>query len=302
MSKEDEDHRYIYLNIAMELCDGTIDDFVKGTKLFPGLTKKGIMIDTAKALTYLHSGNIVHKDIKPTNVLLSNKSCAAKLADFGIAKTVSANQTFTNPRSGTPLWTAPEIIDVTRKDERLKPGIDIFSLGLVYYYLHKGVALFGNDELNIVNGKHLSLTDTLPGDDSLQDLITAMIQNVAKDRISSSNILSHPYFWDDSKIMDYFREVKDTVADKTNSNGKELNDKAERDISNIIGGQSWIIKLPDELRDYFTKKNMSKRPYKDTFPELVMCIRNWARQSFLPDSYVNNCSSIYFTIFYFIKS
>ena len=81
------------LDIVMELCDGTIIDFCENNSRFPKFNVKGIMRDTAEGLQYLHNESIIHKDIKPGNVLLSNKSGRAKLADFGISKQVPEGQT-----------------------------------------------------------------------------------------------------------------------------------------------------------------------------------------------------------------
>lgn len=51
--------------------------------------RKYIMYQTIKAMKYIHSGEIVHRDLKPSNILL-NEECQAKIADFGLARSIAA--------------------------------------------------------------------------------------------------------------------------------------------------------------------------------------------------------------------
>ena len=178
-----------FMDIVMERCDGTIVHFLADSTNFPGIRKQAIMRNMASGLEFIHSHGIIHKDIKPDNVLLSNKDGQAKLTDFGISKEMEIDQTsVTNTSSCTNLWAAPEIIDPNRKDERLRPSIDIFSMGLVFYHL-------------ITEAYPTAITGQSPYDEdqlrgkptSLRNLIDAMTHDKSKSRISAEDVLDHPY-------------------------------------------------------------------------------------------------------------
>ncbi len=101
----------------------------------------GIMGDVAKALGYAHAEGIVHRDIKPDNILLSGG--AATVADFGIAKALSSSRqqesgealTSLGMSLGTPAYMAPEQV---AGDPNTDHRVDIYSLGCVTYEMLTG--------------------------------------------------------------------------------------------------------------------------------------------------------------------
>jgi eukaryotic-like serine/threonine-protein kinase len=100
----------------------------------------GILRDVARALSYAHAHGVVHRDIKPDNVLLSGGT--AVVADFGIAKAIdvartagSAILTGTGVSIGTPAYMAPEQL---AGDANVDERVDIYSLGTLAYELLTG--------------------------------------------------------------------------------------------------------------------------------------------------------------------
>ena len=79
-----------------------------------------------EGLDYLHKLNIVHRDIKGLNLLLT-KEGKLKIADFGVAVNISENQK-TLSAGGSPYWMAPETV---KGQEVINPKIDIWSLGCI---------------------------------------------------------------------------------------------------------------------------------------------------------------------------
>jgi serine/threonine protein kinase len=87
-------------------------------------------------LVYLHSQNVVHRDIKGANIL-TTKDGVVKLADFGVAKQFSET-TKQSSVVGTPYWMAPEIINIEEQNANTTPACDIWSLGCTIIELLTG--------------------------------------------------------------------------------------------------------------------------------------------------------------------
>jgi tRNA A-37 threonylcarbamoyl transferase component Bud32 len=125
---EDEEEAYI----SAELLTGpTLKDFVEKGPPMPAEIAACFGIVIAKALAAAHAKGIVHRDVKPENVLL-HEDRTAKLTDFGIAQMVDAQSfTATGQILGSPGHMAPEQI----QGGAIGPRTDVFSLGTVMYFL-----------------------------------------------------------------------------------------------------------------------------------------------------------------------
>ncbi|MDT8395091.1 MAG: serine/threonine-protein kinase [bacterium] len=125
--------------IAMEFVDGLeLKEALAVAGTLEPMTAVRIGISLCKALSYAHERGIVHRDVKPGNVMLSAQG-SVKLADFGIVLVSgSADLTTTGQVIGTPSFMSPEQI----KGEPVGPPSDIFSLGVVLYETLTGVKPF----------------------------------------------------------------------------------------------------------------------------------------------------------------
>lgn len=101
--------------------------------------------DIASALEHAHGWNIVHRDVKPANILIENSTGIAKLADFGIVKAPWTAMTHEGDTLGSPGYMSPEQIEGAALDERA----DLFCLGIVLY--------------RMLSGRHPFLRDTVMG-------------------------------------------------------------------------------------------------------------------------------------------
>jgi len=129
--------------MAMELLDGeNLDAFTKRENLLPLKQILEIMALTADALDYAHDHGVIHRDVKPGNIMLL-KNMNIKVTDFGIAKAVSSSHTKSGVILGTPNYMSPEQINGKTLDGRS----DVFSLGAVFFQLLTGSLPFQGQNL-----------------------------------------------------------------------------------------------------------------------------------------------------------
>ncbi len=153
----------------LELCAGTLTDYCEDKYKGPELPPDGIVLyQIANGLHYIHSRNLVHRDVKPDNILISiTTPVQMKLSDFGFVKKISPQGTFTQSGlKGTEKWMAPEILKLMEDDEiteypRGSIQSDTFAAGCVFFYfLTRGKHPFGKSFQiggNILKNKPIEL-------------------------------------------------------------------------------------------------------------------------------------------------
>lgn len=150
-----QDHETIY--IAMEYLDGVPLDAVMDGQKFTPEEIVDIGVQVAVALDYAHQKGIVHRDIKPPNIICTADG-TVKVTDFGIARIEDAagqQQTRAGEILGTPLYMSPEQVSGLTVDGRS----DIYSLGLILYELATGHRPFKGTNLTTI---FKAITNDLP--------------------------------------------------------------------------------------------------------------------------------------------
>jgi len=149
-----EDHDLAY--IAMEFLKGkNLSGHTDPENLLPLPRVLDIMIQCAEALEYAHGEKVVHRDIKPGNIMFDAATGRAKITDFGIARITDASRTSTGTVLGTPNYMSPE----QAVGEHVDGRSDLFSLGVVLYQLATGWLPFQAESMasllyQIVNAPH----------------------------------------------------------------------------------------------------------------------------------------------------
>jgi len=154
-----EDQRVAYL--AMEYFEGKpMSHYAQVGRLLPPHVVIEVMARAAEALHYAHSQNVVHRDVKPANLLYDAAHDRLKLTDFGIARLTDSSRTRTGIILGTPSYMSPEQLSASKVS-----GLsDLYSLGVTMYHLLTGSPPFQADSIprlmdKIVNQRHRPVTD-----------------------------------------------------------------------------------------------------------------------------------------------
>lgn len=216
--------------IVMEYCDGGDFSSLLIKKPIKYEYIKYFFQQIIKAMFFLHNNEIIHRDIKPKNILILNKEKILKLADFGFAKHLDTfKRTLTV--CGSPLYMAPEIYQKVGYTE----AVDVWSLGIILYEMVYGkhplndcidpktLANFVmNDDIYIPENKYV--------DKSCLDLLKKMLKRKEADRITIEKLFCHPWIqekWDISNIVgSIYREVDNDSSDMSSSDS----DNSDEDI------------------------------------------------------------------------
>src|SRR6266566_7068362 len=113
----------------------------------------GLTLQIARALAFAHQQGLVHRDVKPQNVLL-NDDGRAKVTDFGIARSLDVQQGMT--QSGTVMGTSDYIAPEQARGERVDEQTDVYSLGVVLYELLTGEVPFPGENFVAVAMRHIN--------------------------------------------------------------------------------------------------------------------------------------------------
>ncbi|HWZ28757.1 MAG TPA: serine/threonine-protein kinase [Gemmatimonadales bacterium] len=171
-----------FVFFAMAYVDGeTLTDRVRQRGPLPHAEAARVLRDVAWALGHAHERHVIHRDVKPDNVLLERASGRALVADFGIAGVVKeAGAIDGGEVIGTPEFMSPE----QAVGERVDPRSDLYSLGLVGYFTLTGRLAYTGDKATEVLAKQI--TEPPPEFDSgsgvPRRLVATLSACLAKDR------------------------------------------------------------------------------------------------------------------------
>jgi fused-like protein len=112
--------------VVTEYAHGELFQILQDDRLLPLETVRSIARQLVGALHYLHSHRIMHRDMKPQNVLVASHGIV-KLCDFGFARQMSKDTVMLNSIKGTPLYLSPEVF----RDQSYDHKADLWGLGVM---------------------------------------------------------------------------------------------------------------------------------------------------------------------------
>ncbi|CAB1439474.1 unnamed protein product [Pleuronectes platessa] len=204
--------------LVMEYCLGSASDLLEvHKKPLQEVEIAAITHGALQGLAYLHSHNMIHRDVKAGNILLTEPGLV-KLADFGSASIASPANSFV----GTPYWMAPEVI--LAMDEGQYDGkVDVWSLGITCIELaERKPPLFNMNAMSALYHIAQNESPTLMSSewtDYFRNFIDSCLQKIPQDRPHSDDMLGHAFLQrerPDSVLMDLIQRTKDAVRELDN--------------------------------------------------------------------------------------
>ena len=256
--------------IVMEYIDGqNLKEIIKNEGTLDEYTALDITKQIAMALSAAHKKGIIHRDIKPHNILISNEGRVVKVADFGIAKAVS-NSTMTNIGSiiGSVHYFSPE----QAKGKFVSNNADLYSLGIVLYEMIIGKVPFRgdspisialqhiNDEIEFTSEEQINIPQ------SVRTIIKKLTEKSSVDRYQSAEEVIEDIEYIEKNIdLDFIKEYDNYVT--KNIDIKDLNkqiniEKNRHDEEVVYDDEDDDDYYEEEKLKYKKKQKNKKLPNK----------------------------------------
>jgi eukaryotic-like serine/threonine-protein kinase len=235
---QEDDHNYI----VMEFVDGdTLQEYVTGDKNLSINQIVDVIYQCAKGLDYVHRQGVIHRDLKPGNIMLSIDG-EVKIMDFSIAHIDVGLEGHDTEVQGSPMYMPPEQLS---EEKRLVPQSDIYSLGAVMYALlaHKAPYKASNLESLIYQISNLepdSLADLRPEiPQHIIDIAEKAINKIIYDRYESAYFLAQEL----SHTFGRLRKVGDRIDMQEKWTTLRylyfFNDFSDDQITEVVNASEW---------------------------------------------------------------
>ena len=253
--------------IAMEYVNGrTLADILKQSGTLTPMQVCDVMSEVASALISAHQNGVIHRDIKPGNILVSTTG-QVKVADFGIARALGAGVeqglTQTGAVMGTATYFSPEQAQGASTDQRS----DIYSLGVVMYEMLSGVAPFTGENAVAIAYKQVH-EHAMPLDQRLASVPSEVAAIVAKcmekspdDRYSSAEEVR-----DELRRFVEGMPVLAVSAKKEAERATQVLPQTDVNATTVISAQDAATELLPKISPTATKQT-NYPPYDDKSPQ-----------------------------------
>ena len=181
------------LTLVTELAQGELLEVLLKDGALPDATLRSIAAQLTSALAYLHANSVMHRDLKPQNVLLCANG-AVKLGDFGFARELGGGPSLLMTSiKGTPLYMAPEMFS----ESRYTAAADVWGLGALLFELAKGAPPFYAENLAAlvqkIVGEEVELGSEAGFSEGLRSFLALCLRKDPKLRGEWAALERHPW-------------------------------------------------------------------------------------------------------------
>ncbi|KAL6286565.1 hypothetical protein ACE6H2_010955 [Prunus campanulata] len=194
--------------VVTEFAQGELFEIVEDDKCLPEEQVQAIAKQLVRALHYLHSNRIIHRDMKPQNILIGAGSIV-KLCDFGFARAMSTNTVVLRSIKGTPLYMAPELV----REQPYNHTADLWSLGVILYELFVGQPPFYTNSVYALI-RHIVKDPVKYPDNmspSFKSFLKGLLNKVPQNRLTWPALLEHTFVKEMSHELEA-REMRSATA------------------------------------------------------------------------------------------
>ncbi|XP_056313891.1 serine/threonine-protein kinase 36 isoform X1 [Danio aesculapii] len=231
--------------VVTEYAEGELFQILEDDGSLPEKQVREIACQLVSALYYLHSHRILHRDMKPQNILLG-KGGVVKLCDFGFARAMSVSTLVLTSIKGTPLYMSPELVEEKPYDH----STDLWSLGCILYELHTGAPPFYTN--SIFQLVQLIVRDPVKWPDNMsQDCLSflkGLLMKEPEKRLSWPDLLHHP-FVADGVLMVSDEGSSNPLTVPPSPDVQALKHQQVAEKTTVRSGEGKLLRKARELRE-----------------------------------------------------
>ncbi|GLJ38435.1 hypothetical protein SUGI_0782730 [Cryptomeria japonica] len=194
--------------VVTEFAQGELFEILEDDKCLPEAQVQAIAKQLVRALHYLHSHRIIHRDMKPQNILIGAGG-VVKLCDFGFARAMSCNTMVLRSIKGTPLYMAPELV----REQPYNHTADLWSLGVILYELYVGQPPFYTNSVYTLI-RHI-VKDPVKYPENIspnfKSFLKGLLNKVSQNRLTWPALLEHPFVKESQEEIEA-REMRAATA------------------------------------------------------------------------------------------
>ena len=176
--------------VVTEFAQGELFEILEDDHNLPETEVRKIAQQLVQSLHYLHSHRIIHRDMKPQNILISANG-TVKLCDFGFARAMSSSTIVLTSIKGTPLYMAPELV----QEMPYNHTADLWSLGVIIYELFVGQPPFYTTSIytliNLIVKDPVKYPDNMSPD--FKSFLKGLLNKTPQERLAWPELLDHPF-------------------------------------------------------------------------------------------------------------
>ncbi|XP_021342400.1 serine/threonine-protein kinase 36-like isoform X3 [Mizuhopecten yessoensis] len=243
--------------VVTDYAEGELFQILEDDGNLPEEQVKMIACQLVSALYYLHSHRILHRDMKPQNILLG-KGGIIKLCDFGFARAMSFNTLVLTSIKGTPLYMSPELVEEKPYDHTA----DLWALGCILYELFTGTPPFyTNSIFQLVS---LIIKDPVKWPKNMtpvfKDFLQGLLTKNPKVRLSWPDLLHHPFVADGVNVREEDVNLPSPFTQPLTASMQIMKEKQAKEKAHPPGTSKILAKAKRKAMEEEKKKGTREIP------------------------------------------